>query len=193
MENQSANLQKEERFRSWVQAYANMLYSHAVLRGLDRDNAKDIIQDTFYAAWKNIDGFESRASVKNWLFVILKNKIADHYRKVAAAVTVQLSAYDTLFDEAGHWVRAAYPAQLMVRPSDATDSADLQHILDQCSEKLNSTQKAVFFMKYMDDLESEHICQQLSISPNNYWTTLHRAKVQLRACLEKNWFRIKRK
>jgi len=49
----------------------------------------------------------------------------------------------------------------------------------------------VFFMKYMDDLASDDICTQLSITSNNYWTILHRAKVQLRACLEKNWFLTK--
>ena len=46
-------------------------------------------------------------------------------------------------------------------------------------------------MKYMDELESDEICMQLSITSNNYWTILHRAKVQLRACLEKNWLLLK--
>ena len=44
-------------------------------------------------------------------------------------------------------------------------------------------------MKYVDDLDSESICRQLGITPNNYWVLLHRAKVQLRACLEKNWLK----
>ena len=45
-------------------------------------------------------------------------------------------------------------------------------------------------MKYIDDCDSEKICKELSITPSNYWVILHRAKVQLRACLEKNWDKI---
>ena len=179
-----------EMFKDWVQKYSDMLFSHALMRGFDYDSGKDLVQDTFYSAWKNIDGFEGKASVKNWLFVILKNKITDQFRKTAHA-KYATTEKDYQFDDAGHWAKGFYPKELTVDPDDAAAQADLQQILDGCSAKLNTVQKSVFFMKYMDDLTSDDICTQLSITSNNYWTILHRAKVQLRACLEKNWFLIK--
>jgi RNA polymerase sigma-70 factor (TIGR02943 family) len=184
-------IQNEEQFRGWVRNYSDLLFSHAVQRGFDHDSAKDLVQDTFYSAWKNMGGFEGKASVKNWLFVILKNKITDHYRKTSSQVNVLLSEYDPQFDNADHWVRSAYPKELTLDPNNSSDQGELQQILERCSGKLNRIQKAVFFMKYLDELESTDICQQLSITANNYWILLHRAKVQLRACLEKNWFLIK--
>lgn len=168
-----------------------MLFSHAILRGFDHDSARDLVQDTFISAWKGMESFEGKASVKNWLFVILKNKITDHYRRTSAHAKTLISDYDAQFDESGHWARPSYPKELTINPADASDGAELTRILEGCSEKLNKVQKAVFFMKYMDDLESDDICMQLSITANNYWTILHRAKVQLRACLEKNWFMIR--
>ena len=42
-------------------------------------------------------------------------------------------------------------------------------------------------MKYMDDLDAAEICKVLGITSSNYWVLIHRAKLQLRACLEKNW------
>ena len=42
-------------------------------------------------------------------------------------------------------------------------------------------------MKYLDDMDSEEICKELNISSSNYWVLLHRAKVQLRSCIEVNW------
>jgi len=183
---------KEEQFKGWVREYSDLLFSHAVLRGFDHDHARDLDQDTFFSAWKSRDGFEGRASVKNWLFVILKNKITDHYRGKHNHAGILLSEPDTQFDGAGHWAKASYPKELTIDPAESHDHHDFHKILEGCSGKLSVIQKSVFFMKYMDDLESDDICLQLSITPNNYWTILHRAKVQLRACLEKNWFLIRK-
>lgn len=187
----SSEMSKEQQFKNWVREYSDMLFSHAILRGFDHDHARDLVQDTFFSAWKGMEGFEGRASVKNWLFVILKNKITDHYRKSLGNTNIQLSEYDTQFDNDGHWAKLSYPRELTMDPADSQDRMDFHKILENCSGKLNKIQKAVFFMKYMDDLESDDICSQLSITSNNYWTLLHRAKVQLRACLEKNWFLIR--
>ncbi|HYG02727.1 MAG TPA: sigma-70 family RNA polymerase sigma factor [Chryseosolibacter sp.] len=183
-------VEKAQRFKDWVLTYSDMLFGHAVFRGFDHDAARDLVQDTFYLAWKNMDGFEGKASVKNWLFVILKNKITDHYRESASQAAVFVSGHSTQFDSAGHWAKPSYPKELTVNLSEQQDRLDFQTILEGCSAKLNTIQKAVFFMKYMDDLESDVICRQLSITVNNYWTILHRAKVQLRACLQKNWLLI---
>lgn len=182
---------KEDLFRKWVHEYSDILYSHAILRGFDRDEAKDLIQDTFYSAWKNMDGFEGKASVKNWLFVILKNKITDLYRKNLKYGKVQISEEDGYFDETGHWTKSTFPKALIIDPSHHSESSDLIQILENCSSKLNKIHKTVFFMKYVDEMESDVICGELSISPNNYWTILHRAKVQLRSCIEKHWLLIK--
>ena len=48
--------------------------------------------------------------------------------------------------------------------------------------------KAAFVLKYLDNEESEMICKSLDISPSNFWVIIHRAKLQLRGCLDKNWF-----
>lgn len=183
-------ISKEKVFKDWVHDYSDMLFNHALLRGFDHDNSRDLVQDTFYSAWKNMDGFEGKASVKNWLFVILKNKITDQFRKnVHTKKTLHEKDYQ--FDDAGHWAKGFYPKELTVDPEDSSSQTEFHQILEGCSAKLNAIQKSVFFMKYMDDLTSDDICTQLSITSTNYWTTLHRAKVQLRACLEKNWFLIK--
>jgi DNA-directed RNA polymerase specialized sigma24 family protein len=46
-------------------------------------------------------------------------------------------------------------------------------------------------MKYLEDLEATEICKVLGITTSNYWVLIHRAKLQLRNCLEKNWINIR--
>jgi DNA-directed RNA polymerase specialized sigma24 family protein len=43
-------------------------------------------------------------------------------------------------------------------------------------------------MHEVDGLASDEICKVLDITPTNYWVILHRARLKLRECLEKNWF-----
>jgi len=43
-------------------------------------------------------------------------------------------------------------------------------------------------LKYLDQKSGNEICQELGITSSNYWKMLQRAKLQLRDCIEKNWF-----
>ena len=39
----------------------------------------------------------------------------------------------------------------------------------------------------LDESESEEICKELNITSSNYWVLVHRAKLQVRECIEKKW------
>jgi len=166
-----------------------MLYRYALPRVNDSEIAKDLVQDTFLAAWRNHDNFKGEISEKNWLYAILKNKIIDHFRKASTRLTDSLPGMaddDAYFDDADHWTKAAYPQQWETETPIV--KKEFYNILGRCKAKLKNLQDTVFTMKYLDGLESEEICKVLNITPSNYWILIHRAKLQLRACLEKNWF-----
>lgn len=63
-------------------------------------------------------------------------------------------------------------------------------MLEDCLQKVPSKTASVFTLKYLEDQDSKEICTLLDISEANLWTLMHRAKLMLRACLEKNWFEI---
>ena len=46
----------------------------------------------------------------------------------------------------------------------------------------------VFVMRELMGLETEEICKELGISTSNCWVMLYRARMSLRACLERTWF-----
>lgn len=181
----------ERHFTNWVNEYADVLYAYAVKRCPSNEVAKDLVQETYLAAWRNRNGFRHDASPKTWLFTILKSKLIDHYRKTANRLKVSSGFQDVtddlFFDEAGHWREDAYPRPFLSDLESPVVQKEFNSILDQCCKKLRDIQATVFVMKYLDDEDSESICRQLNITSSNYWVLLHRAKVQLRACLEKNW------
>lgn len=174
----------------WVSDYSDMLYRFALPRVNDAEIAKDLVQDTFLAAWRNYENFKGEISEKNWLYAILKNKIIDHFRKASTRLTDSLPGMadeENHFDEAQHWTQAASPNEWNT-DSSPIEKKEFYEILRKCKTKLKEIQNTVFTLKYLEGLDSEEICKELNITASNYWVLIHRAKLQLRACLEKNWF-----
>ncbi len=181
----------ETEFRKWVEDHSDLLFHYAVRRVADEELGKDLVQDTFLAAWRNRDSFRRESSVKNWLFLILRSKIIDHYRKLNSGAVVagirNENEDGTYFDHEDHWRKGMYPSSFSVDFRNEIEGREFFKVFDSCGKKLKQIQHAVFVMKYVDDLDSEEICKIMGLTSSNYWVLIHRAKVQLRACLEKNW------
>ncbi len=177
--------------QNWLQLYGDMLYQYCLPRVNDTAAAEDIVQDTFLSALKGIGGYKGEASEKNWLFAILKNKIIDYYRKKASQQTVTASSVindseDPWFNEAEHWRNNTGGGEWHISNNE-TERKELHTIINLCKDGLKELPQQVFTLKYMEDLPSEEICKVLNISSSNYWVLLHRARLQMRGCVEKNW------
>ena len=101
-------------------------------------------------------------------------------------LTEELIKDDTeeYFDINGHWVTSAYPIKW---EKIKHKSKEFYTILKTGLKELKNVQATVFTMKYINDMNSNEICKILNITTANYWVIMHRAKIQLRAYLEKNW------
>ena len=173
----------------WVDKYADQLFVYCTARVNDPQLAEDIVQNTFLSAWKAKETFNGTASEKNWLYAICKNKIIDQYRKKQhEVVSLSSSGEEELyFDKEDHWTNEATPAAWRIGEDLPLDKKDFYGVLNKCKSKLKEIQQQVFAMKYMDDIDAEEICRLLGITSANYWVMIHRAKLHLRSCLEKNW------
>lgn len=175
---------------TWIDKYGNELYNFAFLRTNNALDAEDLLQETLLSALKNVEGYRGEISEKNWLYFILKNKIIDFYRKKAKSLQAEIPAmiegeYDEYFDEVGHWKKEAYPQEFSVS-FENSEEEDLNSLIEKCIERLNELQRIIFSLKYFDDKDSQEICKELEITSSNYWVIIHRAKLNLRKCLEKS-------
>ncbi len=175
----------------WVAMYGDMLFRYAVTRVYAREIAEDIVQDTFLSAYSSLDKFKAESSEKTWLFSILKNKIIDHYRKkktIFIETDDSEEQHDDFFEGQGHWDQRMVPHEWADVPSQEVERKEFQLVLQRCMGKLPEQQRTIFTLKYLEDESSDKICKELSINASNYWVVIHRAKLLLRQCLEKNWF-----
>ena len=184
----------------WIDSYADYLYSFAYNRVNDADTAQDLVQETFLSALKAKYNFIGEAAEKTWLVSILKRKIIDLYRKNAAHPQQSFEeseqykvAYSHYFTDdgfrEGHWQSNHAPKTWNASAKNNIEQKEFKHILAQCLGKLPKVWSSVFSLKYLEEEESETICKELEITSSNYWVIIHRAKLQMRECLEKNWIK----
>ncbi len=178
--------------QQWVENYADMMYRFTLVRVKDPEVAEELVQATFFAALKSQHSFAGRSSEKTWLFGILKHKTMDYFRSSKKNISIDLTAEESdriHFDAAEHMVPK--PVNWNMDPEKAAENKELAQILAKCMKGLPEKFHRVFVLKEMDGLSSDEICKEFNIKPTNLWVILHRARNQLKLCLESNWLNAK--
>jgi len=173
-----------------VEQYAGDLYKRAFFKVSDSEMAKDLVQDTFMAAAEKISTFKGESTPKTWLFSILNNKIIDYYRaKVVRPYHYNTQSFSNFFTEEGDWRPDKIPGHWNEDDGHLLDDAEFNATLKKCLDALPDRWSLSIKLKYLMEKESEEICQELGVSPTNFWQIMHRAKLQLRDCVENKWFK----
>jgi RNA polymerase sigma-70 factor (ECF subfamily) len=179
----------------WLEAYGDLMFRYAYLQLRDREKAEDAVQDALLSAYKAIDGFEGKSSIKTWLMTILRNKIIDIVRKDKRDRLVGVDSYDdpiigSNFNSMGIWSK--WLSSWGDNPESLYEHKGFLERVENCMEKLPDNLRQVFILRNVDGLSTEEICEQLDISPNNLWVMLYRSRLRMRECLDKNWFKVKK-
>jgi RNA polymerase sigma-70 factor (ECF subfamily) len=157
----------------------------------DQQTAEDLVQETFLAALQ-ANNFRGDAQERTWLIGILRNKICDHFRRLARErATPAGDTNDVVEDRlfAGFmegW--SPEPSRWRVDDEALIDNREFWEVFHACLGALPSRQAAAFVLRMMEDVDAERVCQDLDITATNLWVMLHRARCRLRACLEERWF-----
>lgn len=180
----------------WVDEHADCLYRFALVRVRIPEAAQDLVQDTFLAAIRSVEKFAGRSSERTWLFSILKNKIVDYYRKIGREIAFTdlefcKDEFAEKFVPEGDWIHVDGPQQWKPEAEEVMHRDEFWQIMRACLDKLPQRIADVFMLREMDELPSKEICSKLSISKRNLWVMLHRGRMALRECLERNWFAAK--
>jgi RNA polymerase sigma-70 factor (ECF subfamily) len=183
--------------QQWVASHGDYLFRHAMARTGRHDVAEDMVQETFLAAWQSAHQYAGRASERTWLLGILRNKIADHYRRQRPEVTSRDVEALALMEEqqfTRNWLGGSpwKPGGVPAKWSDARQSlerAEFWKTVHECTHKLPEKTARVFLLRELDGWESDEICRELKIKPTHLFVMLHRARLALRRCLELHWFK----
>lgn len=178
-----------------LQVLRRSMHRFASLQLGDAQQAEDAVQEALLGAFKNQQAYAGKASLKTWVFAILKFKIADALRSRHRMQSLNTPVGDEdesadlleLFDQKGMWDADERPAD-WGSPTHSLENKQFWKIFELCLDGLPPQQCRAFMMREYVGLEPGEVCSELGITNNNLHVTLHRARLRLRECLENRWF-----
>jgi RNA polymerase sigma-70 factor (ECF subfamily) len=183
----------ERAFADLVDRYSPAMLSVARTHVASREVAEDVVQDTWLALLKGIDGFEGRSSLRTWLFRVLVNiaKTRGVREKRSTPVdlhggvdgpTVPASRFQSDSDRwPGHWVR--FPATWHESPERNLLSGEALELIRDEIARLPEQQRLVVALRDVDGYDSGEVCALLNLTATNQRVLLHRGRARIRAAL----------
>jgi len=154
--------------------YMDMLYSYAYYLSGDREQANDILQDTYLKAFRFYDKFERGTNAKAWLYRIMKNTYINEYRRTHRLPEIveydeHISSYQI--------TRGGNPASgdLRAMLETQTFDDDIAGAIAALPDKF----KSVIVLRDIEELPYEEIAEALEIPIGTVRSRLHRARAIL--------------
>jgi RNA polymerase sigma-70 factor (TIGR02943 family) len=188
----AANLNSHQSIAAWFAEYGDDMYSWANYKTSSKETAEDLVQDTMLSAYKSFEKYQAESNPKTWLFTILNNKIIDFYRSSNTQKSFNESELrgnaveDDNFDNNGVFSKVQQPLWGNTE-QHLLDNPEFLSVLNECIENLPPNWRNVMVNKYIHHKKGSLICKELGITSSNLWQMAHRAKLQLKSCLDLNW------
>jgi RNA polymerase sigma-70 factor (ECF subfamily) len=168
-----------EAFRALVERYQRKVAALALGMLRDREDALDIVQDTFTKAYQSLDKFKGDSSFYTWIYRIGVNLCIDHQRRESRYV--QLGGES---EESDDDLRPPSPEDLeRDQPFEDARSTELGTRLIEAINALTPEHRAVILLREVDGLSYEEISEVLECPKGTVMSRLHYARRQLQARL----------
>lgn len=151
------------------------MYNFGYRLTLDRDDAKDLVQDTYFKAFRFIESFQRGTNARAWLFRILKNSFINDYRKK----TKEPNKVD--YQEVESYYNSE-DVDRQITPDLRVDALK-DMIGDEISNALNSLDvdfRTVIILCDLEGFKYEEMAKILDIPIGTVRSRLHRARQLLK-------------
>ena len=148
-----------------VRRHAGALGRYLYGVGADPSDLEDLVQETFFKAFRALGGWRGDATFRSWLFRIGANLRKDWYRKEGRRVVVSIDDQD-LADSSD--------------PEGEAGATEMERKLSDGLGKLPRLQREVFLLRAQQGLEYEEICAALGTTPGAARVHYHHAVKRLK-------------
>ena len=161
----------EQQFRELVEKYSEQLYWHVRSIVGSHEDADDILQEVFVKVWKALPGFRGDSSVNTWLWRIATNEALSFLRKQKVRAALRFSSLDA-------------EAERVLDSDPWFDGDEAQRRLAVAVAKLPDKQRAVFCMRYFEEMPYEEISAITGTSVGALKASYHQAAEKIKAFVE---------
>jgi len=162
-------------FTQEISNLENVLNNFAFKLTRNREDAKDLYQETAYRALVNQDKFRVGTNLKAWLFTMMRNIFINNYRKKIKRNTI-LDSTDNQF-----YLNSGGPAIL-----NGADSAMMMNELEALVNKLDDSTRIPFMMHYYG-YKYQEIAEQLDLPLGTIKSRIFFARKELKKAVLANY------
>jgi RNA polymerase sigma-70 factor (ECF subfamily) len=148
----------------------------------DRGLAEDAVQDAFISAFRGLEKFEQRSSLKTWLHRITVNaaltRLRQKKRRAEQSIDDDLPEFDQ-YD-----CRLESPWQSLMSLEEVIESNDLCQRVNESINTLPDSYRIVLQLRDIEGYDTREVAEQLELSEANVKVRLHRARAALKKRLE---------
>ncbi len=153
---------KERAFTAILKKYQEKLYWHIRRMVVEHEDANDVLQNMFVKAWKGLENFREDSQLYTWLYRIATNESLTFLAQQKKRSTVSLSEDDNGLSNS-------------VKADTNFDGNKLEWKLQLAVQKLPEKQKAVFNLRYYDEMPYAEMSTVLETSEGALKASYHHA------------------
>ena len=170
----------QQAFAEIVGLYQDKLYHMACRMLNNRQEAEDVVQDTFLRVYRNLDRYDESMKFSTWIYRIATNLCIDRLRKRKPSYSLDAESSD----HEGLDGYSMMPSDDRTPESEAILS-ETQATVQEAIESLPAKYKSVMALRYMQDLSLQEIGDILDMPVTTVKTRVHRGREFLRKKLER--------
>ena len=163
-------------FSELVRRYEGKIFRLAQHITQNREDAEDVLQETFMKAYEHLDQFKGDSKFYTWIVRIAVNQALMKLRRRKTDKSVSLdeqidTGEDTVVREIAAWGED---------PEERFSREELGGILDGAVQSLEPPYRSVFVLRDIEELSTEETAEALGLSVPAVKSRLLRARLQLR-------------
>ncbi|TYS63528.1 RNA polymerase sigma factor [Sutcliffiella horikoshii] len=143
----------------------NDIYQKLCSMGANPEDAKEIVQESLYRGFLNINGINSKA-FKSWLYKVALNQYYDLCRKNNRRSIIEFEDYHLLGSGEN-------------QVEDRLIKQETKDEYEQILHKLKPLERDLIKLKYEDEYSYKEISEHLNLKESNVKTYLYRARKKL--------------
>lgn len=174
----------EKVFEQIVKSYWPRLYAFANIYVINKEAAKEIVQDTFLVLWSQRKYLEDNTCLITYLMVIGRNKCLN-YLKSLQLHTIPIDDLNeyTVYQRSNVYVLEDDSLEILI-------TKELAQAITTSLEKLPTQTKEIFMLSRYNGLKNKEIADQLGISTKSVEYHITNTLKQLKNDLMKDYFTI---
>ena len=164
-------LERNALFQAKMDSIRNELYSFAYRLMGNREDAEDLLQESYFKAYKYFHQLRDKSKFKEWIFQITANQFRNQLKKRKRERTYFVDDFSVVLEK---------PQNTNVNPDNLFDGLDLSEKVRYAIDKLHPKMKTALVLFELQGFNIDEVSNILGISPGTVKSRLHYARKRLK-------------